>query len=62
MLPVIVVGGHVHVGSVKVKLLVPMLEVTVSVKVIGVPHTKLGEVLTENGTWFGALPFAGMFG
>ena len=62
MLPVIVVAEHVHVGSVKLKLFTPALEVTVSVKVIGVPQTKLGDVLTENGTVFAALPPAGISG
>jgi hypothetical protein len=47
MLPVIVTGGQVQVGRVNVNVLVPMLEVTVSVKLIGVPQAKLGDVLTE---------------
>jgi hypothetical protein len=61
-LPVIVAGGHVHVGSVNENVFDPPVNVTVIVIVIGVPHTKLAEVLTEKGTRFVAMPLTGMFG
>src|ERR1700686_4347980 len=50
MEPVTVVGAHWQVGSVKLRVSVPPVKFVVSVKAIGVPQTKLGDVLTENGT------------
>jgi hypothetical protein len=35
---------------------------TVSVKLIAVPQTKAGDVLTENGTIFVELAFSAVFG
>ena len=46
MLPVMFVVGAVQVGRLKGKAWLPLAEVTVSVKLIGVPHAKAEAVLT----------------
>jgi hypothetical protein len=61
-LPLIVVVGQTHEGSVNGIVLVPPVNVTASVKLIVVPHAKLGEVFTLNGTMFVEAPFSGVSG
>jgi hypothetical protein len=61
-LPVIVVGGQIQVGTENEIVDVPPANVSVSVKFIVVPHTKLAGVVTENGTIFVEVPFSSVFG
>ena len=52
----------VHDGKVKLRVNVPSLLVTVSVKLMFVPHTKPAEVLTWKGTVLVRVPSTGTFG
>ena len=61
-LPETVCGGHAQVGSENEKVLVPPVNVTVSVNEMGVPQTKEGDVLTENGTVLVAVAFSAVLG
>lgn len=55
MLPETVTGAAVQVARAKLKVFDPPLYVTLSIKDIWVPHTKDGDVLTENGITFDPL-------
>jgi hypothetical protein len=60
---VIVVGAHWQVGNEKFNTFgPPPAYITVNWKLIIVPHTKAGDVLTENGTVFVEVAFSGVFG
>jgi hypothetical protein len=64
ILPFTVWSGNssVQVGKLKVLTEVPPAKVTVRVKLIVVPQTKPGPVLTEKGTVFVPVPSIGIFG
>ena len=50
MLPVTVAGGQLQDATPNCTTSDPPVKLTVSVKLIVVPHKKLGAVLTEKGT------------